>query len=311
MKIVQMREDQLADFYIWLVCQYPHAEDPRYEGVHSVGPRESIADFRDTLLRYLKERGTPQACEAIRQIARELPELDWLKWTLLEAQSITRRQTWLPPRPKEILAIASNLQRRLVQSGEQLLDVVIEALQRLEEKLQGETPQAVFLWDQIQKDIYKPKNENLFSDYVKSHLDEDLRQRGVIVNREVEIRRGEGAGHGERTDIHVDAVIRGVHGKEYDRVSVIIEAKGCWNKDLDHAMKTQLVDRYLKDNRCQHGLYLVGWFNCDQWDNKDYRKQQTPKLSIGGARKQFDTQASDLSQLGIQVRAFVMNTALR
>lgn len=146
---------------------------------------------------------------------------------------------------------------------------------------------------------------------MKSHLDEDLKQKGVIVNREVEIRRGERTGKGERTDIHVAAISRGSSGEEYDRVSVIIEAKGCWNKDLNLAMKTQLVDRYLKDNRCQHGLYLVGWFNCDQWDDNDYRKQQTPKLSIEEARKQFEAQAAELSQSDVQVKAFVMNTALR
>jgi hypothetical protein len=98
---------------------------------------------------------------------------------------------------------------RLVQSGDQLLEVVIESLKRLEATLQGETPAAQFLWDKTNENGWRPKDENSLSDYVKIHLDKDLRQRGVIVNREVEIRHG----HGERTDIHVDAIIRGP-GKE-------------------------------------------------------------------------------------------------
>jgi len=196
---------------------------------------------------------------------RELPELDWLKWVLLEAQDITRRRTWVPPQPDEILKVASHSELRLVQSGDQLLEVVVESLKRLEAKLQGETPAAQFLWDQIiSKNAWRPKDENSFSDYVKIHLDENLKQRGVVVNREVEIRRGAGPNRGERTDIHVDAVAHNTDGEAYDSVTVIIEVKGCWHPELDHAMKTQLVDRYLKDNRCQHGLYLVGWFNCDQ-----------------------------------------------
>jgi hypothetical protein len=140
---------------------------------------------------------------------------------------------------------------------------------------------------------------------VKRYLDEDLRQRGVIINREVEIRRG------EQTDIHVDAVVRASDREMYDSVTVIIEVKGCWHEDLDHAMKTQLVDRYLKDNRCQQGLYLVGWFNCDQWDDGDYRKRQAPKLSIPEAQQRFDAQAEDLSQQGMRIRAVVLNTVLR
>ena len=76
-------------------------------------------------------------------------------------------------------------------------------------------------------------------------------------------------------------------------------------------MKTQLVNRYLKDNQCQHGLYLIGWFNCNQWDDNDYRKKQTPKLSIDEAQKKFDAQANELSQQGMLIKAFVLNTALR
>ena len=308
----RLREYQLADLYIWLVQQYPHAEDPKHEGGHTVGPRESVAEFRDSILRHLKERGTNEACEAIRRAVSELPELQWLKWTLLEAQNIARRHTWAPPTAGDIIKMASDQRARLVQSGDELLDVLVESLKRLEAKLQGETPAAIDLWSEIEKNVYSPKDENRFSDYVKRHFDEDLRQRGVIVNREVEIRRGGGATPGERTDIHVDAVVRGPNGEIYDSVTVIIEVKGCWHQGLNQAMKTQLVDRYLKDNRCQHGLYLVGWFNCDEWDNDDYRKKrQAPKLSIDEAQTRFGTQAAELSQQGMRIRALVMNTALR
>lgn len=55
----------------------------------------------------------------------------------------------------------------------------------------------------------RPKEENAFSDFIKSHLGRDLKERGVIVNREAEIRRSIGTSPGERTDIHVDAVLPG------------------------------------------------------------------------------------------------------
>jgi len=237
-------------------------------------------------------------------MSHELPELDWLKWTLWEARNNTRRCTWVPPQPADILDMAGDSQKYLVQSGDQLLDVLIESLKRLEEELQGETPAARDIWDR-NKNLYKPIVENDFSDYVKRHFDKDLKKRGVIINREVEIHRG------EHTDIHVDAIVRGSNRKFYDSASVIIEVKGCWHKELNTAMKTQLVDRYLMDNPCQYGMYLVGWFNCDQWDDDDYRKKGCPKYSIDKARKQFDAQAAELSQQGTRIKAFVMNTALR
>ncbi len=306
----KLAEDQLANLYLWLAHQYPYAEDPHHEG-GSVGPRESVANWRDALLRQLKERGTPEACLAIRRIMQELPDLGWLKWVLLEAQNITRRRTWVPPQPGDILKMAGHHELRLVQSGDQLLEVLIESLKRLEAKLQGETPAAQFLWDKVNRHAWRPKDENSFSDYVKIHLDEDLRQRGVIVNREVEIRRGFGPGQGERTDIHVDAVVRGSQGEVHDSVMAIIEVKGCWNPELKHAMKAQLVDRYLQDNRCHHGVYLVGWFNCNQWDERDYRKRQAPKISTAEARHQFDAQATELSEQGTRIKAVILHAALR
>ena len=103
----------------------------------------------------------------------------------------------------------------------------------------------------------------------------------------------------------------GANSEVFDSLSVIIEVKGCWNSELENSMKTQLVDRYPKNNRCQHGLYLVGWFNCNQWDDSDYRKGKSPESDRAELQKQFDTQAADISQQGVQIRAFVMNAALR
>ena len=95
-------------------------------------------------------------------------------------------------------------------------------------------------------------------------------------------------------------------------MSVIVEAKGCWNSELNTAMEEQLAGRYLADNAsCRHGLYLVGWFNCRQWDKADYRRGQTPKYNLEEARERFDEQARGLSERGARVRAFVLNAALR
>ena len=91
--------------------------------------------------------------------------------------------------------------------------------------------------------------------------------------------------------------------------SVIVETKGCWNAQLNTAMETQLKEQYLKDNKCEYGVYLVGWFNCPQWDVLDSRTP--PAETLEEARKRFDDQATALSTAGITIRAFVLNTALR
>ncbi|HWT02887.1 MAG TPA: SIR2 family protein [Pyrinomonadaceae bacterium] len=103
----KLPEDQVADYYIWLSRQYPHAEDPVYEGVHFVGPRESLATWRDALLKYLKERGTAASVRAISRIVNELPQLEWLKYTLLDARQNTRRRSWVPLHPAAIITLSS------------------------------------------------------------------------------------------------------------------------------------------------------------------------------------------------------------
>ncbi|WP_226574440.1 NACHT domain-containing protein [Microseira wollei] len=311
---LHLTETQLADLYLWLVQQYPYDEDPDYSNevlAHFVTAREGMANLRDNVLTQLKEQATLQACAEIQRLIQELPDIAWLRKTLIDAQANMRRKTWQPPQPEQILQIVSDSTRRLVQNGQQLLDVLLESLKRLELELQGETPAVRDLWDKVDDKKFKPVDENAFSDYVKRFLDKDLKSRGIVVNREVELRRNYGGSPGERTDIHVDAVVKKPNGELYDCITVIIEVKGCWHKDLNSAMEEQLVKRYLQDNSSKYGLYLVGWFNCHQWDDKDSRKGKAPKISIDEAREQFDRQAEQLSSPANVVRAYVLNTALR
>src|SRR5262245_23178762 len=42
-----LSEDQIGDLYLWLARHYPPSQDPQHDGAHMVGPRESIAYFRN------------------------------------------------------------------------------------------------------------------------------------------------------------------------------------------------------------------------------------------------------------------------
>ncbi|HUU92792.1 MAG TPA: hypothetical protein VM238_16495 [Phycisphaerae bacterium] len=305
-----LSEQDVADVYLWLARQYPHAEDPRHEGAYFAGPRDSIVWFRDGLLQRLKSRGTLDACEQVRRIAGELPDVPWLKWAVLEAEGHTRRQTWEPASPEQVIALGQDRQRRYVQNGQQLLKVLYEALQRLQELLHGETA-AQDLWDNrgnTRHPIWCPVDEGRLSDWVARNLRVYVADRGIVVNREVHIRRG------QATDIHVDALVPGEGNQTPSAVSAIIEVKGCYHRELETAMETQLVHRYLKDNQCPHGLYLVGWFNCGPWSQTDYRKAAAPRYSIEAALERFARQAQALQATGkiqgLALTAVVLDTAL-
>jgi hypothetical protein len=305
----RLDEEQLAELFFWLAREYPYVSDPRHEGVYSPGPEDEARRFRDSVLHHLKERGTARAIAALESLVNRIPELEWLKWTLTEARETNRRRTWAPVRPSDILSIAEDKERRLVQSGEQLINVVIESLRRLQEKLHGETPAVRDLWDKVKSGIYRPIAENDLSNYVKRHFDYDLKERGIIANREVQIRQTEGTFKGQNTDILIDAITRDSRGEISDQITLIIETKGNWNRELDQAMDTQLKNRYLKDNQSRFGLYLVGWFNCAQWDKGDARKNRCAKIARNEAQEKFDSQAATLSADGATLKAFV-DTAL-
>ena len=201
--------------------------------------------------------------------------------------------------PRDLFRLSENQGNRLVQSADQLLDVVYDSLSALQQKLHAETPAAPFLWN---KD--RPKDEEEFSNWVKIELQDLLATRGIILNREVQIHIK------ERTDIHVDAVARDPHSKEFDQLKVIIEAKGCWHRELETAMETQLLSRYLKDNDCRHGIYLVGWFLCDTWPKRDSRRRAMKFKTLTDLNDHLTQQAIRLSRAGNQIRAAILDASI-
>jgi len=301
-------EEKVGQLFIWLSTHFPRGEDPVEEGAHFVGDRESLANFRDGLLRALKSKGTSQAIRALEDIAREFPDLN-VNFYLVKARERFRETNWSPLLPENFLALTKNSLSRLVLNSEQLVEALIESLRRLEKKLQGETPAAIFLWDKQTPLKFRPKVENDFSDYIKSHLIDDLEQNTIIALREVEIRRKQGkeGSPGERTDIYVAGLVT----SNQRPVRVIIEVKGCWNDAVNHAMETQLLDRYMNKPGTDHGIYLVGWFCCEQWDSEDTKKNNTSCDTLNDLRKELEEQADHLSSNGKIIKACVLNCSLR
>jgi hypothetical protein len=313
-RLMTLAGTRLGEICSWLKIALPEAAQARSDDFADW--RDTAEVFRGQLFNDLQKAGTPDAFRTLQHLARLHPDDLGVKWMLAEAHQASLRHTWIPPEPTTILAMARRPDTRIVDSGEQLLAVVIESLERLQRKLHGHTPLVEFLWDQRQdnkKAFWKPKDEKSLSVFVKSHLEGDLRGSSIVLNREVEIRRslGKKIRQGQETDIQVDAIARNPRSGEPHRISMIIEVKGCWNQDLLTAMQEQLVDRYLEESDCQHGLYLVGWFVCDAWDSEDYRQARTPKQSLQQAREHFQAQAAELSQGGVLIRSFVLDTALR
>ena len=76
-------------------------------------------------------------------------------------------------------------------------------------------------------------------------------------------------------------------------------------------MENQLVKRYLNDTDCNYGIYLVWWYLCDIWDNKDNRKKKTFASDIEDAKTFFNKQAEELSSNNKTVIPYVLNSTLQ
>ena len=159
--------------------------NPKHEESYSPTPRDQIVEFRESVLLTIKNRGNLAACQEIQRLISALPHLPHLKTKLLEAEVIARNNTWAPHQPSDILQLVADKQRRLVQNGEQLLEVIIESLQRFQDQLRGETPAAIDLWNDWSvgrhEKAYRPKDEEDLSNRIKRHFDEDIKQKVAVL----------------------------------------------------------------------------------------------------------------------------------
>jgi len=165
--------------------------------------------------------------------------------------------------------------------------------------------------------FWRPKDEHALSAYLKDQLELRLASSAVVVNREVLVRQTSPSGAGNRVDLLVEATaLPGVPSAAmaaaepgFHAVHVVIEVKGCWNDQLLTAMRDQLVHDYLPEASARHGVYVVGWYPIEQWnDPDDQRRTVTARRDRDQTASQLQRQATDLSQtLDVDLRAVIID----
>ncbi len=308
----ELSDAHLGDLYSLMCKLWPPEEDPALGG-GALTERHRLADIRSSIFMLLVNRGTREACAAIESLIEKFPDQRlWMKWRLREAQANYYRKTWGPPSAAQIIELLSNSTRRYVENEEELIEVVLESLTRFQRQCKNRTlPSAGNFWNYQgsgnDRKNFRPKDEEDLSDGIASWLRDDLGpSKGVVINREVQPRRG------QETDIYINAVTR-IPSGENAILTVVVEVKGCWHKELDKAMETQLVNRYMKENGLACGLYIVGWYVCDKWDDGDYRKKAAMQRSVQNLHKQLLAQAKDItarSDTVSKIEPFILDLTL-
>jgi len=286
-----LAEDLTADLFLFAAREFGW-DDDGWTG-------HDVDSWRASLLSRLRDAGTEEAQTQLERLGAELPELEWLARVVEQGETRTVAATWTPPTPSEIIALAVERSRRYVASGDQLLEAVVDALEVVQRDLNSELSGAAELWHRRQ-DGLTSVSEPEGSSWLQRRLTEKLSgDRGIIFHREVQVTHPAGPALGQRTDLHVNAVVPH-RDAAAEILTTIIEVKGCWNADVETALETQLVGDYLIGTGNRYGIYLVMWFQGERCGGRDH--DTTMQALAERARQLEDHHAVYLHVASLNVR---------
>ncbi len=303
----------LADFWEWLNQNYPgDPYDKDDDG--SVTINHDIYHFRNGVFQILTRTGTLEACDAMIELMRKKPNEFWLGDILAEMRKTTHRKKWVRPSASALMQLFAKTDKRLVRTAGELHNLVLESLRRFESELRG-SPPSMELWNETAKGkqkFWQPKDELNLSNCLKRFLERDLKEHGVIADREVQIRPRLGTDPAQLVDVLVRAVPFGEDGKPASPVSVVVELKCAWNEGVLLDMERQLYDRYLKNSDMHFGIYAVAYFWCDAWNwENDHRiSKGENRTAIIDLKSKLSAQAVSLTSSQKSVESMVIDARL-
>ena len=304
----------LALFWEWLSQQYPHDPYEQDNGGGTVTILHDIYHFRNGVFQTLMAAGTLEACEAMSEVMRRRPDDFWLGDILAQMRKTCRRKAWVRPSPSGLMQLFAATDKQLVRTAGELHVLVLDALRRFESELHG-APPSMELWNETsigKKKSWWPKDEMNLSNCLKRFLERDLKQRGILADREVQICPRRGEDPAQLVDILVRAVPFLDDGRPGSPVSVVVEVKCAWNEGVLLNMARQLYERYLKNSEMHFGIYAVAYFYCDAWNRQPDARKSTgeSRATIDVLREKLSTQAASLTSSQKLVESLVIDARL-
>ncbi|MGQ4330877.1 NACHT domain-containing protein [Streptomyces hayashii] len=308
----QLPEAALADLYI-MVTEHigiTRLLDYQFEGGFYTDARSNL---HRGLLGLLISKTSPEAVRELTGLATRYPELaDLRRHVKATAREVAELQAF-PVVPKQLRRLAADTKLRTVTDARHLQDIVLASLDRLQTILQGSNGLVVNLWNRnnwtVDHTDWWPCWEEDFSDMVAALLRQDIGGNRVVINREVQVDRS--GFPGRRTDIQIQAAAPPTSSSD-GTLTVVIECKGCWHRDLSTALADQLVRDYLRTPGTA-GIYLIGYFDCDRWNREMRRKRHhaSENHTIRDLQQGQDARAQEQrDQYGAIVAAKVLDCRL-
>lgn len=311
--IKTINHKQFAELLNSLFLHFPPDKDPKYDGVHSVSPRDNAIHLRDRILNYLTDSNSNDAVDSLRILENIYgTKYPWLRRSRSIAEHNLNQTKWTPLPVIQIADILYNSENRLLKSADDVIDFTVAILQDYENKLHhGPAPQIEELWN---TNLHpEPKAEEWISNKFKHELDRSFKEYSITVGREVQIRRSilpstQGGMPGQNTDLLIEVPSSGISRGE--PIIVIVEVKRSCNSNVKSDMQDQLVDRYLYCNNFSYGIYIVAYFNAPK-----LKPSLKPKWTTIQEAKQYLHEQADKINNGtsnsIRVESFVLDARLQ
>jgi len=252
----------LGELVEWLYTDFEIGHVPDYldSDLHPVASESELDRWRTHAMSQLVERRSRESIRALERLCSARPENWWFREKLLQAREAAASAQWRPIGASELDCLVEDGARVFITSPAQLLGLVRKSVERFQARLQdSDAPLRENLWNRSETGKATPKDEMHFAINLKDHLDTDLRARGLVVNREVQILRPrlvESDEQGKRLDLLVQAV--DPTGAQPMPIGIVVEVKLDTNeKRVRQDLEAQLFGRYLNEHRCTHGLYVV------------------------------------------------------
>ncbi|MBC3764171.1 NACHT domain-containing protein [Quadrisphaera oryzae] len=296
-----------ANLIVWLMAQ---------SGATNAGqlPRawrqdDVFSEWAAALAAALRADASADAVAALERVVVTLPDSEYMRHELLLARSAHRTRTWVPVEPRTLMSLPHTHSLPL-RSAADLRKATVMALREVQQRLSAGG--ARLLWDTY---AGRPKEEEQISEYLADRLEDLLSARGVIVQPEAHLFRTRATGIGDRADIRLDATVQ-AGADQRETVSVLVEVKGAWNRDLLNGLQDQLAERYLGLVPGAHGVYVVVWPDPDdpmwkQTPKEDPRKRTVAQQERLGLVDELARKAQELSDAVRTIEVVTLDLSTR
>jgi hypothetical protein len=309
-----MKVSQAAQLLQLLIELFPYETDRVLNSgiAYAVQPNDSARELRGQVLDWLTSRVDADAVQALREIERIFKtKYPWMRRHRAAAERAYRLSKWTPIPPTSVAELLNAKTKRLIRSGLDAMEGVIEAIEQYADRLRSDLSDDLEdLWNVPKDGPPTPKAEERISGKLCQCVKDYFENYAVTADREVQVYRRKSSrkvGGAPGSEVDILARVPAPGSVSGDAIAVPIEVKISSNPDSRSALRVQLVDRYMSELATSFGIFAVVWMNAT-----NLPKTHKPVWkNIAAATRDLEEQASDASNsFGANVQAIVFDASL-